>query len=1034
MNLPEFKDELEKYINYAKCRLDKSLCGTLTWNVLSALKSFSAYLEENPFPDAESVVLTSRKINDYTLENDIVLTKEDVDLGKVENFAPNELPVSDATQEALDLKTDKSTFNTQIALKANTTDVNSALSTKANTSDVVGKTFTINGKPLSSPFSLGINDVISAGTTTQFLRGDRTWSTVSYNDLTNRPTLFSGNYNDLSNKPNLFSGAYSDLTGKPILFSGDYNDLSNKPSTYTLPNKLQNFNDYSYLEGTPSAELQNKNLLLFNAKAFIFGAEGVNVSQVGDFMFTIIENSTADGSKLITFNPNYGKSFQFSGLSYFNNINTSLLETSIIQTTGALPIYNSTLNQYVLYIAESGNVGIGYNLDRGYKLDVNGTAAFLAMEVAGNATLKGTTRYDGNIIVGTGNTYDLGTGAVRFRHGYFNQNLYTGALYSGVLRSANASNGLSVANANGTRQMHFLDNGNVIVGNSATDTGYRLTVLGTTQLNGDVVPDTTATYNIGSASLRYNQLYIADRIVSSQVYAQIFRSGNSSGFTFYNVGANRVLSILDNGNTVLGTTTTDNGYKLTVEGNTVIGGSLVATRLQINSANLALASSSYFSAFIPSVNLELPNVATDPLASNENAMVVRGRFNGNDTLPKRISYLLKLSSEGTESKKMGGMMLESLNTYGNSPNLFFLTDNEKRIQVMSGGNTRFYGGQYTAGNALVYTELTSNDLQFMRSDGASYVTQLNNQPLVMRVMNGASTTNQFTLFQSGTAQFTGNVQFPSWRTSSATVGSNIRNSTNTTTLVTFFDNGNVRLASDSADTGYKLQVVGETRMYGTLLLMDNGEAGYINLGGIIIGKAPFQQTRLYGALEIKESLVVGTQFPNNVNLTPSAILEVTGTTGGFLLPRMLATNMNAIGTPATGLMVYQTDGSAGIYYRSATAWEQLVSATALNAIKQAVPATKTTSTTNTLTAADYGGNKNLFIRVDASAGAVTITLPASSTIAGFTTKIIKVDSSANAVTIKGNGSELINGANTRLLTDQYQSVILENDGTKSHVF
>ena len=54
--------------------------------------------------------------------------------------------------------------------------------------------------------------------------------TISYNDLSNKPTLFSGSYSDLTNKPTLFSGAYSDLTSKPTLFSGSYTDLSNKPT------------------------------------------------------------------------------------------------------------------------------------------------------------------------------------------------------------------------------------------------------------------------------------------------------------------------------------------------------------------------------------------------------------------------------------------------------------------------------------------------------------------------------------------------------------------------------------------------------------------------------------------------------------------------------------------------------------------------------------------------------------------------------------------------------------------------------------
>jgi hypothetical protein len=47
----------------------------------------------------------------------------------------------------------------------------------------------------------------------------------------------SGDYDDLSNKPTLFSGSYDDLTNKPSLAavatSGDYADLSNKPTIYT---------------------------------------------------------------------------------------------------------------------------------------------------------------------------------------------------------------------------------------------------------------------------------------------------------------------------------------------------------------------------------------------------------------------------------------------------------------------------------------------------------------------------------------------------------------------------------------------------------------------------------------------------------------------------------------------------------------------------------------------------------------------------------------------------------------------------------
>lgn len=65
---------------------------------------------------------------------------------------------------------------------------------------------------------------------------------VDWDDVGNKPNFAtvatSGSYEDLTNKPNLFSGNYEDLTNKPNLFSGNYEDLTNKPTIpepYTLP-------------------------------------------------------------------------------------------------------------------------------------------------------------------------------------------------------------------------------------------------------------------------------------------------------------------------------------------------------------------------------------------------------------------------------------------------------------------------------------------------------------------------------------------------------------------------------------------------------------------------------------------------------------------------------------------------------------------------------------------------------------------------------------------------------------------------------
>lgn len=59
---------------------------------------------------------------------------------------------------------------------------------------------------------------------------------------------------------------------------------------------------------------------------------------------------------------------------------------------------------------------------------------------------------------------------------------------------------------------------------------------------------------------------------------------------------------------------------------------------------------------------------------------------------------------------------------------------------------------------------------------------------------------------------------------------------------------------------------------------------------------------------------VGTHTPDN-----SAQLDVTSTDKGLLTPRMTAAQRGAIPSPATGLLVYQTDGTAGFYYNSGTA-------------------------------------------------------------------------------------------------------------------
>lgn len=57
----------------------------------------------------------------------------------------------------------------------------------------------------------------------------------------------------------------------------------------------------------------------------------------------------------------------------------------------------------------------------------------------------------------------------------------------------------------------------------------------------------------------------------------------------------------------------------------------------------------------------------------------------------------------------------------------------------------------------------------------------------------------------------------------------------------------------------------------------------------------------------------------------SAMLDVSSSSKGFLTPRLTSAQRLAITSPATGLLLFQTDGSAGYYYYDGSGWLQVSS-------------------------------------------------------------------------------------------------------------
>jgi hypothetical protein len=84
------------------------------------------------------------------------------------------------------------------------------------------------------------------------------------------------------------------------------------------------------------------------------------------------------------------------------------------------------------------------------------------------------------------------------------------------------------------------------------------------------------------------------------------------------------------------------------------------------------------------------------------------------------------------------------------------------------------------------------------------------------------------------------------------------------------------------------------------------------IAALLIGGSTYAQT---------DNVGIGTSQPDN-----SAILDLSSSNKGFLLPRMSETQRLEIKSPAQGLQVFQTDAKSGLYIFDGSAWSVATSA------------------------------------------------------------------------------------------------------------
>ncbi|WP_395627788.1 hypothetical protein, partial [Daejeonella sp.] len=157
---------------------------------------------------------------------------------------------------------------------------------------------------------------------------------------------------------------------------------------------------------------------------------------------------------------------------------------------------------------------------------------------------------------------------------------------------------------------------------------------------------------------------------------------------------------------------------------------------------------------------------------------------------------------------------------------------------------------------------------------------------------------------------------------------------------------------------------------------------------------------MLGSVNTFAQIGIGTTTP-----APSAALEVSsiGNNKGVLIPRLTATQKDAIASPAEGLLVYQTTAPIGFYFYTNTVWKLIVTQTELD--KKSTE----TETQSLLNLKENTANKSTDVSLtDAS----NVKFPTELAVKTYVTGQITAENAARASAIAGVQAALQSNTNT----------------------
>jgi len=212
-------------------------------------------------------------------------------------------------------------------------------------------------------------------------------------------------------------------------------------------------------------------------------------------------------------------------------------------------------------ISASRNFLIGTTTDAGYKLDVNGTSRFTGLIYANSNIVVGAASNTNQI-----NIYEITSPTIKFQNSGADRGKIS-ANSNSLIYNSLTSNGHEFQIDGVSKFSLAAISGNVLIGNSSLNTASNLLTIATTSANEGIILLTQAN---GATNSRWG---IVNPGVNNTAYIGTMVN---NAFAFYSASTEK-MRLETTGNLLIGTTT-DNGYKLNVNGNIFSNGDILISK------------------------------------------------------------------------------------------------------------------------------------------------------------------------------------------------------------------------------------------------------------------------------------------------------------------------------------------------------------------------------------------------------------------------------------------------------------------------